>query len=277
MCSKPARRAGRACLPRTLPEGFELRSPIRTVLTILGVAVLTLVARPVHAQLDEPMSPLQIAIACAPPPTFPGLHADLFRVIGSQDTVARTLFGNRDLLVLNAGTASGLQLGQQFFVRRQIDLKMRVGEPTTGVRTLGWVRIVALNESTAIATVEHACGGILEQDYLAPFATPVVPAGADRDDPSGEPDFTALARVLLGIDDRHSAGAGDLVLIDRSEVQGVVPGTRMALYRDVQSPGLPLASVGEAIAVSVGPTLALTRITGARDAVLSGDYVAIRR
>jgi hypothetical protein len=40
---------------------------------------------------------------------------------------------------------------------------------------------------------------------------------------------------------------------------------------------MPLASVGEAVVLSTGKTLALTKITRARDAVLSGDYVAPRR
>jgi len=251
---------------------------MRTLFSVVAAAVLTLDAGSVLAQEQAPaMSPLEIGVACSSPPTIPGPHSDLFRVIGAQETVPRSLFGNRDLLVINAGTAAGVQLGQQFFVRRQTHFQMRLDEPTTGVRTLGWIRVVAVNESTAIATVEHACAGIFEQDYLAPFTPPVVPAGTDRDDPSGEPDFTALARVLIANEDRQAAGAGDFVLIDRGTDQGIVPGTRMALYRDIQSPGMPLASIGEAVAVSVGPTLALTRITRARDAVLSGDYVAIRR
>ena len=40
---------------------------------------------------------------------------------------------------------------------------------------------------------------------------------------------------------------------------------------------MPLASVGEAVVITVGPVVSLMRITRARDAVLSGDYVAPRR
>ena len=67
------------------------------------------------------------------------------------------------------------------------------------------------------------------------------------------------------------------MIIDRGTDQGVTAGARYAIYRDIGSAGMPLASVGEAVVLSAGKTLALTKITRARDAVLSGDYVAPRR
>src|SRR5439155_16690899 len=140
-----------------------------------------------------------------------------------------------------------------------------------------WIRIVAVNESTGIALVEHACGGIMADDYLEPFVAPTIPAGADRDDASGEPDFKALGRVLAGNGDRSAAGPGDFMLIDRGTANGVVPGARFAVYRDVNAAGMPLAAIGEIVVISTGPDTALTRITRARDAVLSGDYVARRK
>lgn len=244
---------------------------------VSAASVLAFAAGSAQAQSAAPMTPLEIGVACAPPPTLDGPAPDVLQVIATQDAVPHTLAGNRDLLVISGGTVAGLQLGQQFFIRRPNRFGTSSTVRSLGVRTLGWVRIVAANESTAIASVEHACGGIIEHDYLVPYVAPVIPLGADRDEPSGEPDFTSLARVLMGDGDREVTGAGDFVLIDRGAAQGVTPGTRLALYRDVGTPGMPLASVGEAVVISAGPVIALTRITRARDAVLSGDYVAIRR
>lgn len=226
---------------------------------------------------DTPMSPLEVAAACAPPPSLDAPPSDVLRVVATQDTQPRTLAGNRDLLVISGGTHAGVQLGQTFFVRRPNKFGASANVLSLGAKTLGWIRVVAANESTAIAAVEHACGGIMQDDYLTPFSVPVVPAGADRDDATGEPDFTSLARVIIGSEDREAAAAGDFVLIDRGGNQGVSPGTRLAIYRDVRVGGLPLASVGEAVVITVGPVISLTRITRARDAVLSGDYVAIRK
>jgi hypothetical protein len=248
---------------------------LRVVLA--AVCVLSLAAAAARAQDAAPMTPIEIAVACAPPPSFDAAPPGALRVIGTQDPQPRQLAGNRDLLVINGGTMAGVQLGQQFYIRRPNRFGTASTRLSLGVRTLGWIRIVAVNESTAIASVDHACAGIIERDYLMPYVPPVVPAGADRDEPAGEPDFTALARVLIGDEDRQAAGAGEFVLIDRGADQGLTPGTRLAVYRDVRIAGMPLASVGEAVVISVGPIASLTRITRARDAVVSGDYVAIRK
>ena len=249
----------------------------RIRVTLAAACVLLRPAIVARAQDLAPLTPIEIAVACSPPPSLDAPPSTALRVIAAQDTQPRQLAGDRDLLIINGGTQAGVHLGQQFYLRRP----SRYGTSSTllplGVRTIGWIRIVALNETTAIAAVEHACGAIMDRDYLAPFTPPVVPAGADRDEPSGEPDFTALAHVLFGNEDRQTAGAGEFVLIDRGAAQGITPGTRLAVYRDVRVAGMPLASVGEAVVISVGPVISLTRITRARDAVMSGDYVAVRK
>jgi hypothetical protein len=221
-------------------------------------------------------TPLELAVGCAPPPTLE-LPEAKFHVIGIQDVAPRTTYGSRDLLVIDGGTNAGVQLGQQFYVRRANRFGVDDGRTRQGARTVAWIHIIAVNESTAIAALDHICGVVSQHDYLEPFVTPVVPAGADRDDATGEPDFTNLGHVVAGDEGRSTAGAGDFVLIDRGSDQGVAPGARFSLYRDVKMAGMPLASLGEVVVISTSPTMALTRITRSRDAVIKGDYVAPRK
>lgn len=236
----------------------------------------------------EPLSSLQIAVACAPPPatTMPGSAS--LHVIGTQDTMARTLFSERDLLVLDGGTATGVQLAQQYFVRRPVATNAYTGGSSRhAVRTAAWVRVIAANETTAIASVDHACGFIEAGDYLEPFAVPAVPDQADRVDRSGELDFKALGRVLFGEDERVTASAGDFMLIDLGTGHATGPGARFAIYRDVQmwmngAPGagsapLPLASIGEGVVGAASPTMSVLRILEARGAVQRGDVVVPRK
>lgn len=82
---------------------------------------------------------------------------------------------------------------------------------------------MAANESTAIGTFEHLCADVAQGDYLVPFVAPVVPAGADRDETPGEPDFTSMGQVVSGNENRSDMGTGDFVLIDRGSDQGMVP------------------------------------------------------
>ena len=243
-----------------------------------GLALTLLAGMPADAQSDAPaLSPIETAVGCAARVSADDPSPQAIRVIGAQDSRARALFGPRDLLVISGGTGAGVQLGQQFFVRRA----NRFGAPSDrrwqGVRTLGWIRVVAVNDSAAIATIDHICDAIAQGDYLEPYTAPVVPADSDRDLSSGDPDFTAMGKVLSGMEDHQTAGRGEFVLIDRGTDHGVKAGERYAIYRDVGIAGMPLASIGETVVLSVGKTMALTRITRSIDAILSGDYVAPRR
>ena len=242
---------------------------------VLAAMFVMCAAGAASAQSEPALSGLAITVACAPPPTFDGEPAHALRVIGAQDTSPRALFGNRDLLVVGGGTTAGVQLGEQFFLRRAITFGG--GRIARGAKTVGWVRVVAVNESTAIGLVEFACGGIVVGDYLEKFVAPTVSADFEKDETPGEPDFASLGHIVAGNEGRETVGAGDLVLIDWGQDKGLTVGARFAIYRDVRVGGLPLASVGEGVVISTGSAMALTRITRARDAVFSGDYIALRR
>ena len=246
---------------------------------ILVAALMVAASGMGAAQSDKAMSPLEIAVACAPPPTLDAPTGKLLRVIGAQDVVARTEFGTGDLLIVDGGSGAGVQLNQQYFVRRANRFGTPGGStaPHQCARTGGWVRIVAVNESTSIAAFDHICGPVAANDYLEPYAAPVVPAGADRDETPGEPDFNSMGQVVIGNEDRSTMAVGDFALIDRGAEHGMAPGARVALYRSVGVSGMPLAAVGEAIVITVGPTMAVTRITRARDAIRGGDFVAPRK
>jgi hypothetical protein len=219
----------------------------------------------------------QVEVACAPPPTLAEPPAGKPQVIGSQDPVPRVSFGRPELLVINAGSGKGLLLGQDFFFRRLV----RWGESYNdklphSVHTSGWGRIIAVNEATAIMSVERICSEIMAGDYLDPFQAPEITEDITSVDTTKEPDFTSLGRVLFGADERRTAAIGEFVLIDRGTEQGVSQGMPVAIYRDLRVAGVPLTSIGEAKVVAVGSRMAVVRINRARDAIVAGDYVAPR-
>jgi len=223
------------------------------------------------------LSPLETVVACAPPPTLDGAPDGALHIIGTQDSVPRTVFGARDLIIVDGGEKAGIRLGQQFFVRRANRFGMYGTGHGLGAKTLGWLHIVAVNESTAIAQVDHLCDAMIRMDYLEPFVAPAVPAGLDAADATGDPDFGALGQIILGDGERTSLGGGDFALIDRGSEQGVTPGQRLAVYRDLGVAGMPLTSICEATVVSTSNGVALARITRVRDGVRSGDYVVPRK
>lgn len=243
--------------------------------SLITIIVLTLTTTAFAQPSGNNLSALQKGIACAPPVVATEPAPDALRVLGSQASEPHGLNGNADTLVLNAGTARGVAIGQQYFVR-EVRSALR-GERIRSVATSGWITVVSANETTAIASVVNACGPIMAGNFLEPFIAPDPPANAERVDTSGELDFSAPARVLYGVDGHERVAAGDFVLIDRGTEQGVAPGHRFAFYRDPKSPGLPLVAIGEAVVVSVGPAMALVRVNAANTEVQASDYVVPRK
>ena len=67
------------------------------------------------------------------------------------------------------------------------------------------------------------------------------------------------------------------MVISTGAQAGTAAGARFAVYRDMRQPGVPLAWVGEAVAIHVEANTAVVRITNARDAIFSGDLIVPRR
>jgi hypothetical protein len=255
---------------------------------------------PVAAQ-EAPMA-IRIAVGCGPQATTATAGpSDAPRIAGSQDTSPRSLYGPNDLITVDAGTSNGIQLGQRFFVRRNeasydAGTVPRVGDTSRwmgfvrrnmtynggatpaphAIVTAGWVHIVSVNDSVAIAMIDNACDVIMQGDYLEPYVEPATPRDADRTDTTGALDFSMPAHVLFGDYARRIGGTGDMMLADIGQHQGAMLGARFAIYRDLHQAGLPLAAVGEAIVVSVGVDTSLIRLTRVVDAVQTGDLLIPR-
>jgi hypothetical protein len=257
-------------------------------------------ALPIAAQ-DVPIA-IRIAVGCGPQATTASEPSDAPHIVGMQDTSPRSLYGPHDLVIVDAGASRGIQLGQRFFIRRNVTSHDAARGPRAGatsgwkgfvrhnmtsnggttpgaraVVTSGWMHIVAVDDKVAIATIDVACDGVLQGDYLEPYVEPATPSDADRTDTSGTLDFSAPAHVLFGDYGRRTGGAGDLMVADIGQNQGATPGARFAVYRDMHQAGLPLAAVGEGIVVSVGSDTSLVRLTRTIDAVETGDLLIPRK
>jgi hypothetical protein len=216
-----------------------------------------------------------LALACAPTVTH-GPTASPLRVTGGQDAVSRIIYGPGDLIAINAGTANGIRVGQEFFVRRiQTDRNYEpTGVDVMTVHTAGWVRVYAVDDMMSLVTVTYACDAIQPGDYLEPFALPqrVVPSPNKPAAQRGN-----YARVLSGVDLRSTFGRGDFFTINRGLQDGIRPGAQFVVYRDKQEAGNFLFELGEAVAVKVGDGVSTLRVTESRDAFREGDYVAERK
>ena len=254
---------------------------MRSRYTVFVIVAAVLSATPAGAQRGPAPGMIHVpadvlALACAPSMAFEPPPTPL-RITGGQDSFTRQTYGPGDLLTINAGSDNGIDVGQQYYVRRVQAAERRPvtrANPAT-IRTTGWFRVYAVDKEMSLATVVHACDTINVDDFLEPFALPQVPAAADT--AGVKPQRGNYGKIVLGTDRRRTFGKGDFFIADRGSDHGVTPGARFVVYRDKRQAENFLYELGEAVAVDVRPETSTLQVTLSRDAFLAGDYVAIRK
>jgi hypothetical protein len=247
----------------------------RHALVLSAIIVVVHVEAARAQSAAAPLSASDVATSCAPTQTMTaGLPA--LRVIGAQGTAHRSVFGRNEIVVVNGGSEAGIQLGQTYFIRRpHVFGPTRPKTAPRTINTAGSLRIVSLNRTTALAEIDMVCDAVFAGDYLEPFTRPVAVASTP-DVRFSTLDFSSLARVMFGAEERRTGGAGAFMLLEGGKA-GLGVGSRVAVYRDFHIPGVPLTAIAEGLIMSMASGTPLMQITEARDAVQSGDYVVPHR
>lgn len=241
--------------------------------------------------LVAPPSWAYIDIACSP-----GLATEkkgekiplpAHRVIGSQGTANRDLLGPGDTLVISGGSSTGLQTGQRYFVRRRMTTLGGPEAVPATIHTAGWIQILGVDTMLATATIVQACDGIMLDDYLEPFVSPMIAARAV---PGTTPQYENMGHLMTGVEGMTTGARGQIMTIDRGSNAGVALGQRFLVFRDkrnqrVETVGRsklfaemtgsqPLVEIGEVLVVLVRPDDASVQIVGSTDALSVGDLIA---
>jgi hypothetical protein len=266
---------------------------IRTLFTfaLLGTAG-SAVAQTGPAPTPTPLGGDVIALACAPTLAFERPLASLL-ITGGQDAATRHGFRPGDLITINGGSDNGIEVGQEYYVRRvQAPRGSGISRATpASIRTAGWVRVYAVDKTMSLVTVSHACDTIDIGDYLEPFSVPEL---TTPDPNPAKPQKENYGHILTGADRRTMFAKNDFLTIDRGSDHGVTRGARVMVYRDKRRmetkrllavKELPdeivtpefLYEIGEAVVVDVKPEMSTVQILSARSALLTGDYVALRK
>ena len=216
-----------------------------------------------------------LQLVCAPTLAYE-VPAVPLHVTGGQALGKRVAWGPGDLITINAGKNNGMQVGQEFFVRRlQKERDRAVTRETPGtIRTAGWIRVYAVEDEMSLATIQYACDNVETGDYLEPFT---LPAAAPRGPKAGKPEKGNYARVIAGNDRKQVFGAGEYIVIDRGKDHGIVPGSQFVVYNDKKQTGNFLFESDDAVAVDVRETSSTLHITFSRMQVTVNDYVSMRK
>lgn len=252
----------------------SVRSLIQTI--VMGVALAPLAADAQVATSRVVERDYASELACGAQAV--GAPPDMSIRVGAGRERGKSLFGPTDTLVIKAGTAQGVKVGQDYYVRRIVPDRFvaAAGDnvPRSSLHTAGWVRIEDAQADTAIATVIKACDAIEEGDYLELFVRPQVPAVPVA---AGEPDFANPGHLVLGDERRQMGAAGDLMVVDRGSDHGLRTGQHLTIFRPTGGGSGPIARIAEATVVVVSSESSTIRIDKTSDAVNVGDLVAIHR
>ena len=197
-------------------------------------------------------------------------------IVGHRDEENRTVFGVRDVLLLDIGHDFGAAVGQNYVVRR----RFRIGDKTAplkmatlGDQTAALVQVVETHAATSVAVVVYTCGELFAGDSIEPFEPlPLLSARL-----SGAPRFEDPAKIILGEYGHSIAAPKQLMVIDRGTADGAERGQRLTIFRRVQGPRGPVSRIADAVVIAVREHSATIRIERASDAVSIGDLVALHR
>jgi hypothetical protein len=267
-------------------DGFE---DSRTTVTIpAGSAAERLVQKlnlPAHSEIvtvlgdpsppPPPPRPVLVAVPDHDPAAVCGpAEADgpvpAFGTIRSrQDEKTQGFFSAGDELLVEGGSQSGLNIGQNFIVRRryQTTLTTRKGVIVEGEHSSGLLQIVSVEPQSSTAVVVYACDEMMAGDYLVPFTPDPIRAM----DPVGMPAFDNAARILFADAGQMVGAPRRMMVIDRGTEHGLLPGQRLTLFRRSRFNGAKPAVVGEGVVVAARKNSATVRVEQATDVIFFGD------
>ena len=249
---------------------FDVRIGALFVTMVAGVAGTAGAQQPAAGLLNG----LSRELACAPASPLVRPSTTL-AVVGGREPY-KTLFGVGDAVVVRGGTAQGLKVGDEFFVRRVVDDKLTESRPGTypiSIHAAGTVQVVEAQTDASIAVVTFSCDNVTQGDYLERFERPVTPAATV----GTAPDYAHPGRLILGAERRQMASVGNFMVVDRGSDHGLRPGQQITIFRRIMPEGGPVSTVGQATVYSVQPESSVIRIEKSIDAVYVGDLVAIHR
>jgi hypothetical protein len=142
-------------------------------------------------------------------------------------------------------------------------------------RYLGRVRVLSVQETTAIAEVVHTCDPILVGSHLKPFEAEPVPLGRPTgmrpvNFPAAEEKLRTAPRIVYVKDELIALGEDHVVHINVGGEQDATPGDIYTIYRENQ-PGLPPVVLGELAVLSVHPRFSVAKIIESRYTIHVGD------
>ena len=221
-------------------------------------------------------------------------------LVGGEESEAKALFSDRDVVYLNQGTAAGIKAGDELQVVRIVKDFAKWGTefaPAKSAKRYGYyyqdigrVRVLLAQEQAATAEIIFACEEILVGDLLTASETRVSPLQRPEIsfDKFAAPNNNTSGRIFMSKEFRKLLGAGHVVYLDAGGIQNVQVGDYFRIIRRFNKNTISLFNrgdyaknneifdsvrkvIGQAVVLRVEPNASTVIITKSTEAIAVGD------
>ncbi len=217
------------------------------------------------------------------PTLVPAQSAGDESVLGEIDTVKIDL-SLGDVVYVDGGHQANLLPGDLFTV---VNPREVVDHPVTGKPIgrfygyVGRVRVLSVQEETAIAEVVHGCMPVRVGAALIPYQPEPIPLARRTqrvgvNDPVNAEVLEAAPIIVRSERNLVTIGRDHLVYLDLGEEAGVTPGDVYSIYR-LNPKGHPPVVIGELGILSVRERSSVAKVLESRYAVYVGDRIDLKR
>ncbi len=217
------------------------------------------------------------------PTLVPAQVAGDLSALGEIDTVKIDL-SLGDIVYVDGGREANLLPGDMFTV---VIPRERVKHPATGkligrfYSYVGRVRLLSVQEETAIAEIVHGCMPVRVGAALTPYVREPVPLARRTlavgvNDPVSAEVLRTAPIIVRSERNLVTIGRDHLVYLDLGEQVGVTPGDIYSIYR-MNPKGHPPVVIGELGILSVREKSSLAKVLESRYAVYVGDRIDPKR
>jgi hypothetical protein len=160
------------------------------------------------------------------------------QIVGAEQEAERRVFGEGELVFVDAGAQAGVRVGQEFMVvrpRGQFRSKFSRKTGSLGVYTqeVGLLRVVHVRDRISVAEVKAACSDLLVGDLLRPAQVRPTPNARTETalDRFAAPTGKQTGRLVLARDGREMVSRDDVVYVDLGAEDGVKVGDYLTIFR----------------------------------------------
>ncbi len=195
------------------------------------------------------------------------------KIVDREIRTERIMLKNYDVVYLNNGSASGLQVGQVFLI---VEIGPKIENFGRIARKQGRARIIMVDEEKAAAELEHICGLVKIGHALIPFEEKEGRMGKDLgyDVPLREGEGI-IGRFLYLHDGLVQIGSNHRALIDLGSQDGIQIGDQLLVFRRGSKNIFPRA-FANMIVIDVQSRTSTVKILSCKDVVRITDSVTMR-